>query len=146
MFLNISKWLATITQPPKVVVLENMPGLLQKNKHGIASIEFILYGKINESVYGKYGPVCRTVEYGLTYLSRYRVIQAPRVISSKNLGLPMLRKRVFIVLGRTDVKTEDWALQLPNVLDALARHVPHKTLAIEACLMDDRTGGIQWSS
>ena len=130
-----------------MVVLENVPGLVQKNKHGIAPIEFILYGKVNEKVSSNEGKVrFRTVEYGLTYLSRFRVIQAPRVISSKNWGLPMLRKRVFIVLGRTDVKTEDWALQLPNVLDALSRHVPHKTLAIESCLMDDRTGGIQWSS
>ena len=134
MFLNISRWLATTEKPPKKVVLENVPGLMQRNKFGVAPIDFIMYGKVK-------GP-SGVVEYGLSYLQRYHVVP-PTIISSRNLGLPMVRKRVFIVLGRTDVMTKDEVLVLSTVLHALSSHVPHKLLAIDACMMDDRTGGTQ---
>lgn len=108
-----------------------MPGLLQKNKHGVAPVDFIMYGKI------------RGVEYGLSFLRRYHVIP-PQVLSSKNFALPMVRKRVFIVLRLREVMTLYKDLELPRVFDALSSLNPRERLSIDACLMDDRSA--QWSS
>jgi site-specific DNA-cytosine methylase len=70
-------------------------GLLMKGKNGHAPLEFILNG-VRKDAAG------RTVKYGLNYLENYIVLD-PVTMRSADLGLPMVRGRVFIILIRKDI-------------------------------------------
>eukprot|EP00974_Lingulodinium_polyedra_P086391 8370118-Lingulodinium_polyedra.AAC.1 len=88
--MRISEFLWSTERPPRAVILENVPGLLARVGVGGAPIDFIMDNK----------------RYGLKRLrSRYWIVQ-PIVLSSAMMGLPMNRKRVFIILIRRDVAAD----------------------------------------
>ncbi len=108
-FLEISRWLDTANDPPSIVVLENVKGLIMGSP---APIEFIMNGYLD--VGGK-----RTW-YGLRHLKRYIVSDVAR-FSSGQRGLPMKRARVFIVLLRKDLFTASDMLRVQGNLALLDR-------------------------
>ena len=72
------------------------------------------------------------------------IMAPPVVLSSKIVSLPMVRKRVFLVLRLRSVTTMYKDVKLLRVFDALSKLNPCERLPIAACLTDDRS--TQWSS
>lgn len=97
-FLQISRFLHTTRVPPKIVVFENVKGLIMKGKVGEAPVEFIMNG-VRRNAGG------RLVKYGLKHLQNYVVLD-PVTTRSADVGLPMVRSRIFIVLIRKDIVTK----------------------------------------
>ena len=99
----IQKWLGAVANPPPLVVLENVSTILCARKMGAAApVDQLLHHP----------------RYGLKSLIRYHVIQTP-VQSCKQYGLPINRKRVFWILLRKDVYSEDDGRRILDCLSML---------------------------
>ena len=98
-FFEISRWICQMVKAnkaPKVVLLENVQGLLHKNKSGIAPIDVVMDGVVLEG--GRATPVGLRAVFSDDY-----VILDPMTLSSQVLGLPMVRGRIFLVMIRRDL-------------------------------------------
>ena len=111
-FFHISRYLNESEHAPKVVILENVGGLLQKSKKAPAPIEFVKNGFLLENG--------RKVFYGLSYLKRYILLE-PMIVESSTFALPMIRTRVFLVLVRKDIAIGAQLATIPATMRAIQR-------------------------
>ena len=125
-FLDISKYLRHSIKKPRVVILENVYGLLLRNKSGCAPIDFIMDGVLRDGRL-KY-------EYGLNLLPHY-IVLTPIVLSSDMFGLPMVRRRVFLVLIRKDCCTPTISNNIAVNIDFIKSH-RLRAVGIAECLSD----------
>ena len=93
-FVAVRDFLAKHPKPPRIVVLENVGGVLRKAPGGGTPSDFIMDGKIQQS-----GQKPRSV--GLSKLKMYHVLQLPPQVC-RTYGLPLMRQRVFWVLLHVD--------------------------------------------
>ena len=93
-FVAVHDFLDKHPKPPRIVVLENVGGVLKKKPGGGTPADFIMDGKIQQ-----WGQKPRSV--GLRKLKGYIVLQLPPQ-NCKNYGLPLMRQRVFWVLLLAD--------------------------------------------
>ena len=93
-FLRFREWLENCSDPPKVIILENVAGCLKASKTRQAPVEFILRGEmVNHK--GK------VQKYGIEHDDRYMTVQTP-LQTCDRYGLPLRRRRVFWVMLRKD--------------------------------------------
>ena len=127
MFIDLAKYLRDTPHAylPKLVVLENVLGLVARGKNG-SPIDFVMSGLMREN--GK------TQKIGLSFNTNYHVMQ-PVKLTSKQLGLPMRRARVFIIMVRRDMLS---SVQCQNIQAniKLAEANPIETASIDS-LLDD---------
>ena len=125
-FIAISRWLRSLDVPPKMVILENVPGLAFKDKTtGRRPLDFLMDGRLRGGE-----------QIGLNFLSDYLPMQVFD-FAAEHCGLPMRRSRLFLVLVRKDIGTE----AMIDAAKASARHLqshqlPQVDLDFFWCEMD----------
>jgi len=130
-FFEISKWIRQMvkaSKAPKLVLLENVPGLLRKNKSGIAPIDVVMDGVVLEG--GRATPVGLRAVFSDDY-----VILEPMTLSSQVLGLPMVRERVFLIMIRRDLCHDLHVRPFPSPEENCHRSVIPG--AASDCIMDN---------
>ena len=114
-FQDLSLLVQELERPPKIIILENVFGLLQRSKtNNVAPIGFIRRG--TRAING------RTVRFGVEFWRDYTLVCEPFILSSVSLGLPMSRRRVFLILVRNDFVRPDLAKRISDNLTVVKTH------------------------
>ncbi|MFM7982174.1 MAG: hypothetical protein ACKPKO_22930, partial [Candidatus Fonsibacter sp.] len=99
-FQDLSLLVQELERPPKIIILENVFGLVQRSRNnGVAPIDFIR--RATCVING------RTVRFGVEFWRDYTLVCEPVILSSGSLGLPMPRRRIFLILVRNDSMRPD---------------------------------------
>jgi hypothetical protein len=113
-FVNLVKFIRELVHKPALILLENVTGLTQANALGYRPIDAVMNGYTCEADGTEF-------RYGLKYIPGYRVV-GPLFHSSASVGLPMLRRRLFIALVRTDASKDTVELDISWNLALISAH------------------------
>ena len=110
------------TIQPKMVILENVAGMLNTLTGKLAQqyktpLDFLLHGT---STRKNHRGQRVKFQHGLTFLEKYKCAHFTH--DSHYAGLPMIRRRLFIILIRRDLCDGDVSGKLLGLLDKVKKH------------------------